>query len=142
MEELFIPPISKSRKPKAKSRVKPAFKNKLRKNSCFWKSTLQKQPLWLGFWLLGPKAKAKSPTKRTLYSTNRSLVVKPLIFWIGLTLFQPFQSLRLALDFSTFDDPNCKISSKNRLLALDKYELILLPYNNLIWICMIHLQGG
>ena len=66
MEELFIPPISKSRKTKAKSRIKPAFKNELRKNSCFWKSTLQKQPLWLGFWLLRSKAKAKSPTKHTL----------------------------------------------------------------------------
>ena len=30
------------------------------------KSHLKKQPLWLGFWLLGPKAKAKSPTKQTL----------------------------------------------------------------------------
>ena len=68
MEELFIPPISKSKKPKAKSRVKPAFKNVLRKSCCFWKSSLQKQPLWLGFWLLGRKAKAKSPTKRTLHS--------------------------------------------------------------------------
>ena len=66
MKKLFMPPISKSRKPKVKSRVRPAFKNVLRKSSCFWKSSLKKQPLWLGFWLFGPKAKAKNPTKHTL----------------------------------------------------------------------------
>jgi len=33
MEELFIPQILKSRKPKAKSRVKPAFKTVLQKTA-------------------------------------------------------------------------------------------------------------
>ena len=94
MEELFIPPISKSRKPKAKSRVKPAFKNVLWKNSCFWKSRLKKQPLWLGFCLLGRKAKAKSPTKRILR------FVPSFAMWLTpMHLASPLSLAPILLDF-------------------------------------------
>ena len=63
MKELFISLISKSRKPKTGS-------NQLSKmyygKTAASKKQPPKTPLWLGFWLLEPKAKAKSPTKRTL----------------------------------------------------------------------------
>jgi len=59
-KQLSIFTISKSRKPKAKSKVQGAFKTLLLKSSGFWFP-----PLWLAFDFLEAKSAPKSPTKGT-----------------------------------------------------------------------------
>ena len=72
MKEFFIPPISKSKKPKAKSRVKPTFKNVLRKKAAHKNSPFG----WtFGFWCQKTKPKAQP---------NRPIIYKPLTLnWVG-----------------------------------------------------------
>ena len=61
MEELFIPPISKSRKPKTKSRVNPALKINYGKAAASEKAPSKNSLFgWVfGFWGQKPKPKAQ-----------------------------------------------------------------------------------
>ena len=63
MEELFIPPISKSRKPKAKSRVNPAFKNELRKKQLLLKKHPPKAAPLVGLLAFGAKSQSQKPNQ-------------------------------------------------------------------------------
>jgi len=90
MKQLSIFTISKSRKPKAKSKVQGAFKTLLLKSSGFWFP-----PLWLAFDFLEAKSAPKSPTKDTPSTSPAKSTLLNAWFHLQIGLSDLFFLLRV-----------------------------------------------